>query len=161
MYIPQCKSEVNPHLLITLISEGKATKLFNSLFIPISQMYIFSVRLLFPGFLMSLSENFQVLQLLISVLPSLEYLWNDLQCCIFLLWGFPSGSVVKKLPANSRDTGLIPGSEDLLGWKWQPIRIFLPGNPLNRGAWWFTVHSVTKNQTWLSSSTFSFYSLYL
>ena len=25
------------------------------------------------------------------------------------LWGFPSGPVVKNLPANAGDTGLIPG----------------------------------------------------
>ena len=24
-------------------------------------------------------------------------------------WGFPGGSVVKNLPANTKDTGLIPG----------------------------------------------------
>ena len=27
------------------------------------------------------------------------------------VWGFPGASVVKNLPANAGDTGLIPGSE--------------------------------------------------
>ena len=34
--------------------------------------------------------------------------------------------------------------------KWQPIPVFLPGNPMDRGAWWATVHEVTKSQTRLS-----------
>ena len=49
--------------------------------------------------------------------------------------------VVKNLPA--RDPGLIPGS-GRFPWrrKWQPTAVF-------RGAWWVTVHSITKNQTQL------------
>ena len=46
--------------------------------------------------------------------------------------GFPSGSVVKNLPANAGDagdTGLIPGQKDPLGEKWQAHTIFLPGQP--------------------------------
>ena len=31
------------------------------------------------------------------------------------VWGFPSGSAVKNLPANAGDWGSIPGSEDPLG----------------------------------------------
>jgi len=30
---------------------------------------------------------------------------------------------------------------------WQPPPVFLPGEPMDRGAWWVTVHRVTKNQT--------------
>jgi len=42
--------------------------------------------------------------------------------------GFPGGSVVKNLPANARDAGLIPGS-GRSPWrrKWQPTPVFLPG----------------------------------
>ena len=32
--------------------------------------------------------------------------------------------------------------------KWQPTQVFLPGNPMDRGAWWATVHGVAKSQTW-------------
>ena len=31
--------------------------------------------------------------------------------------------------------------------KWQSIPVFLPGNPIDRGAWWATVHEITKNQS--------------
>ena len=42
--------------------------------------------------------------------------------------GFPGSSVVKKLPANSGDTSLIPGVRKI-PWrrKWQLISVFLPG----------------------------------
>ena len=30
---------------------------------------------------------------------------------------------------------------------WQPTLIFLPGNPMDRGAWWATVHRAAKSQT--------------
>ena len=35
--------------------------------------------------------------------------------------------------------------------KWQPTPVFLPGKSMDRGAWWATVHGVTKNQTHLSN----------
>ena len=37
--------------------------------------------------------------------------------------------------------------------KWQPTPVFLPGNSLYRGAWWVTVHGVTKSWTQLSDGT--------
>ena len=41
---------------------------------------------------------------------------------------FPGGSVVKNLPANAGESGLIPGSGKIL-WrmKWQPTPVLLPG----------------------------------
>ena len=44
-----------------------------------------------------------------------------------ILWGFPGGSVVKKLPSNAGDTGLIPGSGQSLGEG--------NGNPLQYSCW--------------------------
>ena len=38
--------------------------------------------------------------------------------------------------------------------KWQPIPVFLPGNPMDGGAWWATVHGITKSWTRLSNFTF-------
>ena len=66
--------------------------------------------------------------------------------------GFPGGSVVKNLPANARDMASIPGSgispEEGIG---NPLQYFSLGNPIDRGAWWATVHGVTKSQTQLSN----------
>ena len=35
--------------------------------------------------------------------------------------------------------------------KWQPTPVFLPGKPMDRGAWWATVHRVAKNRIQLSN----------
>ena len=32
-----------------------------------------------------------------------------------------------------------------------PLQYSCLGNPMDRGAWWHTVHGVAKNQTWLST----------
>ena len=41
---------------------------------------------------------------------------------------FPGGSVVKNLPANAGESGLIPGSGKILwSMKWQPTPVLLPG----------------------------------
>ena len=60
--------------------------------------------------------------------------------------------VVKKLPANARDTrdtGLIPGSGRYPGdGHGNPCQYScLDKNSMGRGAWWATVHGVVKSQT--------------
>ena len=62
--------------------------------------------------------------------------------------GFTDGSVVKNLPANTGDAGLISGSERFPGGgNGNPLQYSCLGNPMDRGAWWATVHGVTKSQT--------------
>ena len=49
---------------------------------------------------------------------------------------FPGISVVKNLPANSGDAGLIPGSGKFPGeGNCNPLQCFSLGNPMDRGAW--------------------------
>ena len=64
--------------------------------------------------------------------------------------------VVKNLPANvgdTRDMGLIPGSERSPGGgNGTPLQYSCLENPMDRGAWWATVHGVIKSQTRLSMS---------
>ena len=56
--------------------------------------------------------------------------------------------VVKKLPANGGDAGLIPGSGSSPGGEnGYPLQYFYLGNPMGRGAWWATAHGVVKSQT--------------
>ena len=51
--------------------------------------------------------------------------------------GFPGGSVVKNLPANAGDVGLIPGSgRSRRGGNGNPLQYSCLGNPMDRGAWW-------------------------
>ena len=62
--------------------------------------------------------------------------------------GFPGGSVVKNPPANAGDKGSIPGSgRSPGGGNGNSLQDSCLGNPMGRGAWQATVHSVAKSQT--------------
>ena len=64
---------------------------------------------------------------------------------------FPGGSVVKNLPANAGDVGLIPWSGRSLGeGNGSPLQYSFMENATDRRAWWATVHGVMKSWTWLS-----------
>ena len=59
--------------------------------------------------------------------------------------GFPSGSVIKNLPANVGDVGLSPGLGRSPGeGSGNPLQYSCLENPMDRGAWWATVHGVSK-----------------
>ena len=59
--------------------------------------------------------------------------------------------LVKNLPANARDTGLIPGSGRSPGeGNGNRLQYSSLENPMDRGALWTTVHGVSKSQTQLS-----------
>ena len=61
--------------------------------------------------------------------------------------------VVKNLPASAgdvRDVGSIPGSgKSPGGGNGNPPQYSCLENPMDKGAWWATVHGVTKSQTQL------------
>ena len=60
----------------------------------------------------------------------------------------PGGSVVKNLPANAGDEGLIPGSGRAPGkGNGNPLQYSFLENPMDRGAWWATMHRIAKTQT--------------
>ena len=62
--------------------------------------------------------------------------------------GFQGSSVIKKkkMPANAGDVGSIPGSGRSLEKEGtgNPLQYSCLENPMDRGAWWATVHEVTK-----------------
>ena len=59
--------------------------------------------------------------------------------------GFPSGSVVKKPPANAGDMGSIPGSgRSTEEENSNSLHYTYLGNPMDKGAWQATVHGITK-----------------
>ena len=65
--------------------------------------------------------------------------------------------MVKNLPANARDTGLIPGSGRSPGEEHgSPIQYSCLENSMDRGAWQAAVHGVTKSRTGLSDFHFHF-----
>ena len=70
--------------------------------------------------------------------------------------GFLGGSVVENPPANVRDTGgagSTPGSGRSTSWSGgdgNKLQYSCLENLMNRGAWWATIHGVTKSWTQLS-----------
>ena len=62
---------------------------------------------------------------------------------------------VKNLPVNAGDTGdagSIPGSgRSQGGGNGSPLQYACLGNPMDRGAWWATVHGVRESRTRLST----------
>ena len=62
--------------------------------------------------------------------------------------GFPGGSDSKQSACNEGDPGLIPGlgrsPEEGNG---NPLQYSCHENLMDRGAWWATIHGVTKSRT--------------
>ena len=52
----------------------------------------------------------------------------------------------KESTCNVGDSGSIPGSGNPGGGHGNPLQYSCLENPVNRGAWWATVHGVAKNQ---------------
>ena len=89
--------------------------------------------------------------------------WYDRLSVWLVLWyflhyyrGFPGGASVKEHPCQWGDTNIWVQSqsqEDFLeketgSW----LQYFCLENLIDRGAWWATVHGVTKSRTWLSTT---------
>ena len=72
-------------------------------------------------------------------------------------WGCPGGSDNKESSCNAGDPGSIPGSGRSPGeGNSNPFQYSCLENPLDREAWWATVHGVATSQTrlkWLSTHT--------
>ena len=77
----------------------------------------------------------------------LALIWGHLRA----QWVSQGTLVVKNLPANSgdlRDMSSIPGSQrSPEGGSGNPLQYLCLGNPMNRGAWWATVHGIAKSWT--------------
>ena len=72
----------------------------------------------------------------------------------YIVWASQVALMVKNRTANAGDprsdprVGLIPGSGRSLGeGKGYPLQYACLENPMDRGAWWATVHRVAKSQT--------------
>ena len=72
--------------------------------------------------------------------------------------GFPGGSEVKASACNVGDLGLIPGwGRSLREGNGNPLQYSCLENPMDGGAWWATVHGVTKSRTRLSDFTITYH----
>ena len=69
----------------------------------------------------------------------------------------PGGSEDKASACNAGDPGSIPGLGRSPGeGNGNPLQYSCLENPMDRGAWWATVHGVAKSRTRLSDFTFTF-----
>ena len=60
--------------------------------------------------------------------------------------GFPGGSDDKEFACNTENLGLIPGSgRSPGGGNGNPLQYSCLENPMDRGAWWATIHGVAKS----------------
>ena len=65
--------------------------------------------------------------------------------------GLPGGSDSKEFACNAGDPCMIPGSGRYPGeGNGNPLQYSCLENPMDRGAWWTTVHVVAKSWTRLS-----------
>ena len=91
---------------------------------------------------------------LLTDLKKKKKILNYLTKCIAIQLGFPGDSVVKNPPAkagDSRDVGSIPRSrQSPEGGNSSPLQYSCLENPMDRGAWWATIHGVPKSQIQLS-----------
>ena len=63
-------------------------------------------------------------------------------------FGFSGGSAGKNLPAIQETWVRSLGQEDSPGeGHGNPLQYSCLENPMDRGAWWATVHGITKSQT--------------
>ena len=68
------------------------------------------------------------------------------------LFSILGGSARKESACHAGDLGSIPGSERSPGeGNCYPLQYSCLENPTDRGAWWATVHGVTKSRIWLNN----------
>ena len=98
-----------------------------------------------------LSLETLVLRNVVALTETLNYseahIWSS---CASLL-GFPGGTDSKESTCNAGDPEFDPWVGNF-PWRreWLPTPVFLPGESLDRGAWWAIVHGVAKSWTQLS-----------
>ena len=73
-------------------------------------------------------------------------IWTQL----IIFFSFPDGSDWKKSAYNEGDLSSIPGLGRSLGeGNGHPLQHSCLKNPMDRRAWWATVHGITKSWKWL------------
>ena len=80
-----------------------------------------------------------------------EFTYCNFTDFIIKLLGFPGGSDGKESTCNAGDLGSIPGSGTFPGGgHGNPFQYSCLESPMDRGAWWATVHGVAKSRERLS-----------
>ena len=64
------------------------------------------------------------------------------------IWGFPGGSDDEESACSAGDLGLIPRLGRSPGeGNDNPLQYSCLGNPMDRGAWWPTIHEIRESDT--------------
>ena len=85
---------------------------------------------------------------ILKELYNIEYLNWRMNMYILICMGFPGGSEVKASACNAGDLGSIPGSErSPREGNGNPLQYSCLENPMDREAWWATIHGVTESDT--------------
>ena len=78
--------------------------------------------------------------------------WRRDRLPIAVFMGFPGGADGKESACNAGDLGSIPGLRRAPGrGHGNPLQYSCLENPHGKGAWWATVHGVTKSWVWWSN----------
>ena len=136
-------------ILLSLMKFGSHPVLCNTFTDHLTEwLFFFVVPFFFLANLVPSSKRFLLLHFLGFWLPA-QAGRVKLNCSgLYFHRGLPDGSVVKNLPANAGDAGLIPGSGRSPGERnGNPVQYSCLGNPMDRGAWWATVHGVAESDT--------------
>ena len=81
---------------------------------------------------------------------------------VFLSFFFFQILISEESACNVGDLGPIPGSGRFPGeGNGNPLQYSCLENPMDRGAWWASVHGVAKSQTQLSTFTFTFFHFHI
>ena len=77
------------------------------------------------------------------------YIYNVLYMCVcmYVLYPFPVGSVVKNLLPYRRLRFDLWVRKIPRRMKWQRLQYSCLGNAMDRGSWWATIHGVAKSRT--------------
>ena len=67
----------------------------------------------------------------------------------WFIWGFPGGASAKEPTCQYKRHKRYRWGRSPGGGHDNPLQYSCLENPMDRGAWWATVHGVTKSQTWL------------
>ena len=89
-------------------------------------------------------------------LPALQFISITAHHCLSYLFNArPGGSEGKASACDAGDPGSIPGSGRSPGeGNGNPLQYSCLENPMDKGAWWATIHRVAKSRTLLSDYTF-------
>ena len=121
----------------------------------ITTTFVQATRISDPNCLSSfLTGSFSLLHIVdcmsdvLASAPSTESLNETLHPCSAFIRTSLVAQTLKESACSAGNPGLIPGSGRSPGeGNGYPQEYFCPGNPMDRGTWWATVHGIAESDT--------------